>query len=220
MPQTVYHVDPNHSKLRLAVGFSLVAGFMAGFWGVRLLFTVLGVDGSPFLLGIVAGVLLAVGFSMGAERVLRGTWPSGRKLLVTDQTVTLRETSGEETTLHWPGGVDVWAWGFTITSRRAWVPKGWVCAALRLMQGEDMLTVYAFMEPDDARALPGWQAFVELIPRKEADHADPEVYASQEPLRSAEEDRWWVGAEMEPEDFTTFAATVAERAPGWPERGR
>jgi len=70
MPQTVYRVDPNHSNLRLAVGFSLVIGFMAGYFGVRLLFGTLGVGGSPLLLGLLVGALFAVGFSLAAERAL------------------------------------------------------------------------------------------------------------------------------------------------------
>ncbi|HOA24730.1 MAG TPA: hypothetical protein PK801_07910 [Aggregatilineales bacterium] len=218
MPQTVYRVDPNHSNLRLAVGFSLVIGFMAGYFGVRLLFSALGIEGSPLLLGLLVGALFAVGVSLAAERVLRGRWPSGRELIVTDETVTLHEKTGEKTTLRWAEDIRVLAWGFTITSRRAWVPKGWICAALQLAKGDDMVTVYAFMKPEDARELPGWQAFVELIPRKEADRV-PELFAEQEPLRVAEEARWWAGAEMEPDDFRAFAATVAERLPNWPEGG-
>src|SRR5690606_22063751 len=109
MPQTVYRVDPNHSNLRLAVGFSLVIGFMAGYFGVRLLFSAPGIAGSPLLLGRRVGALCAVGVSLAAERVLRGRWPSGRELIVTAETVTLHGKTGEKTTLRWAEDIRVLA---------------------------------------------------------------------------------------------------------------
>lgn len=220
MAVTVYRVDPNHSKLRLMVILSMAAGFLLGVVGVPLLFRVLDVGGFPVLLGIVVGVLLAAGLAWLSERVLRRIWPSGREIRVTGEGITLHDPAGEETTLRWADGLDVTAWGFVIATRRAWVPKGWLTVALRLGDGEDIIVPYAFMEPESARELPGWRSFVELIPRKEADNVDEELFAGQEHLRTAEEERWWLGAEMTPEDFRELAATVAERVADWPEGQR
>ncbi len=217
MAQSVYHVDPNHSRLRLAVMGSMALGFVLGAVGLPLLLRGLEAGGVPVLLGIVLGILLAAVFAAISERVLQRIWPSGRTLAVTDRGVTLREKNGDEIAVEWAGEVDVTAWAFVIATRRAWVPKGWLCTALRLQQGETVVIPYAFIKPDAARDLPSWRAFEELIPRKQAEEVGEAVFAAQEGLRAAEEERWWIGVEMQGEDFAAVVAAVTRHVPGWPE---
>lgn len=218
MSQTVYRVDPNHSSLRLAVMASMALGFLLGAVGLPVLARGLAAGGVPVLIGIVLGIVLAAVFAAISERVLQRVWPSGRTLAVTDQAATLRERDGDEVTVEWASDVDVTAWAFVIATRRAWVPKGWLCVALRLRQGETLLIPYTFMKPEEAGKLPGWRTFEELIPRKQAEEFGEAVFAAQEGLRVAEEERWWVGIEMFPEDFAGVVATVARCVSGWPER--
>lgn len=220
MAQTVYRVDPNHSRLRLAVMASMALGFLLGAVVLPLLTRGLSAGGVPVLLAIVIGIVLAAVFAALAERLLQRVWPSGRTLTVTSEAVVLRDTDGAETVVRWAAGLDVTAWAFIIATRRAWVPKGWLCVALRLRQDETTLILYAFMKPEAARELPGWRRFEELIPRRQREEAGEDVFASQEGLRLAEEERWWVGFEMLPEDFAGVAAAVAQHVPGWSERAR
>ena len=219
MAEHSYRVDPNHSSLRLVVIISMAVALLLGLFGAPALLRGLGVQGAGLLLGAIIGIVLAALAATVSERILRGRWPSGRTLVVSDEAITLHEKT-DSVTLRWDEGINVWAWTFAIAGRRSWVPRGWLCVAMRLMHGDDAITPYAFMPPQRARELEGWNAFVELIPRKEADGLDPALLASQEHLRGAEEERWWIGAEMEPDDFAELVGVVAGRVDHWPERRR
>ena len=212
-----YRVDPNHSGIRLVVLLAIGLGITAGLLGVPALLRRMGLPaGLPLLIGIVAAAVLAAGFSWITEHILRRVWPSGRTLEVGEDRVILHERRGSDISIDWGDGLGVLSWRFRITTRRAWVPRGWYCLAFCLKRESDSITVYTFASPKAAEEVTGWHSFVELIPRKQAPDVGKEVFAGQEHLRAAEEQRWWAGAEMRLEDFEALACRVKANVPDWP----
>lgn len=215
-----FRLDHNHSGVRFALLVAVGLGVAVGLLAVPPLLRALGLSpGVPMLVGVLSAVALAAGFSWLVERALRRIWPSGRTITVDDGQVHLRERSGDDAVVRWNGDVEVLSWCFVVNTRRAWVPRGWYCVALRIKQGDQLIIPYALAKPSLASELPLWEAFEELIPRKRASDFGEEVFASQEHLRDAEEQRWWVGGEMLFDDFAALVRAVYAHAPGWP-RGR
>jgi hypothetical protein len=213
---TVYNLDPNHTGKRFVVIAALVAGFIAGAILVSLLARGVGVIvGLRILLGIVGGGLLGAGLASLVEAFLRERWPSGRTLAVGPDRIVQRGPRGEEIALPW-GEVEVRSWAFVVARHQAWVKKGWYCVALRLSVDEERVSPYTFLSPDQASALPGWDAFAVLIPRKKADDAPEAAFAAQEPLREAEKARWYAGGELDPADFAALVDVVSRRVESWP----
>ncbi len=212
-----YRVDPNHSGIRLAVLLAIGLGIAAGLLGVPALLRQVGLPaGLPLLVGIFAAATLAAGLSWITEHILRRVWPSGRTLEVSKDGVVLHERRGRDISIDWGDGLDVLSWRFRINTRRAWVPKGWYCLAFCLRRESDSITVYTFASPKAAEEVTGWHSFVELIPRRQASDVAEEVFAGQEHLRAAEEQRWWAGAELQFEDFEALTCHVKAYVPGWP----
>ncbi|GEM_PF-595189 len=218
-----FNLDSNHLGIRLTVFVVMIAGFFIGLFVLMPALTrALGLQGilQPFLI-VGGGLGLGFGTSWAAEWLLKRVWPSGRKLEVSAESITLREPSGENTSLVWDKGISVLSWHFVIRQRRAWVPKGWYCVACRLSDGDNVITAYTFTKPAIARAMPQWTAFEELISQKAA-RTDYEVRlaASQEHLRAAEDMRWHAGVEMLPEDFATLVQELDRRLADWPPKAR
>ncbi len=213
----LYPVDRVHSGIRF-VSLALVALAMV----LTLLFVPpllrqAGMGGGiPLVISFFIGVVLGGALSFLAERALPGIWPSGRAIRVSDEGMALAARGEDESAIRWDDPVDVLAWAFAIPTRRAWVPKGWYCVAFRLAQGDERVIPYTFMKADDAKELPGWESFEVLIPRKEGEKDDESgLFAGQEHLRQAEEERWWVGAEVAPEAFEALLAAARARTRGW-----
>lgn len=221
---TIYRVDRNHLGVRMGVLVALLAGFAAGILLLPMLLRLVGLQGWPVSLLTIAGALgSAFGLSWIAENVLGSIWPSGRRLEVGSDRIALSGPEDEAVDIDLSQPVDVWSWCFTISDRRAWVPRGWYCAALRLAQQGKTITPYTFVKPSDAVRLPAWSAFDELISVKLASQPGQEHLAQfldqQEHLRAAEGERWRNGAEMQPQDFAALIRLLQEKAEGWPPRG-
>lgn len=217
MPETSYRVDHNHSGLRLTVLLSIVLGFIGGaFAAPPLVRAWAGADHTSLLVPLFGGTLVAAIMAWAVEKILKRVWPSGREIHLSADSLVLQEPRAADVELTQAKGISVQGWAFAITNRRAWVPKGWYCVALRASEGEGSITAYTFLNPDRAAGLPGWPAsFIQLLSRSELEDA-PDIYESQAPLRSAEEERWWVGAEMLPAEFEALVAWLAARVPHWP----
>ncbi len=224
MLRTVYRVDSNHLGVRLSVLVALVAGFVGGIVGVPALFRLVGVEGPLVTFATLAGALGAgFGVSWLAEAILPRIWPSGRRLEVEGDRLILRGPRGEHTELDLSRPLDVWSWCFVISDRRAWVPRGWYCVALRLAQDGQVILPYTFASPDEAERLPAWEAFEELISERAFARPGQEhltqFYAQQEHLRAAESERWRNGAEIRPGDFAALVDLLAARLDNWPAQG-
>jgi hypothetical protein len=213
---TVYDLDPNHTGKRLVAIAAIVTGFVAGVILIPLLAREAGVMvGLRILAGVGGGVLLGAGLATAVEAFLRERWPSGRTLAVGPDEIVQRDANGAQIALRWDD-VEVLSWAFVVARHQAWVRKGWYCAALQLKVDEKQVSPYAFLSPEQASALPCWDAFTVLIPRKKADDVPEAVFAAQEPLREAEKARWYAGGELRPADFAALVDVVSRRVESWP----
>lgn len=213
---SVFHLDPHHTGKRLVVIAVVAAGLAVGAPLIYLLTQMAGlIIGLRILLGLFGGLLIGAGLATAVEAYLQDRWPSGRTLNVDPDQIIQREPHGEEVALPWPD-VEVRSWTFVVTRDQAWVKKGSYCVALRLSVDEKLISLYAFLSPEEASALPGWDAFTVLIPRKKADEAAEAAFAAQEQLREAEKARWYYGGELSPADFAALVAIVEERVDTWP----
>ncbi len=224
MTRATYHLDSNHLGVRLTVLVAMLVGFFGGIFAIPALLRLLRIQGGGWsLLSILGGLALAFGLSWLVEMLLRRVWRSGRVLEIDAEHITLREPNGQSLHLTCGEPVAVWAWCFVISDRRAWVPRGWYCVALRLAQDDRVIIPYTFVSPNDAKALPSWQVFEELISERLASRPGQEHLAQflgeQEHLRAAESERWLSGAEMQPQDFAALIRVLEARLPNWP-RGR
>lgn len=217
MSKIVYRVDHNHSKLRLTVLISIVLGFIGGaFAAPPLARAISGLEHTSLLIPLIGGAVVATAVAWVVERILKRVWPSGREIHLDGSGLVLQESNAANVELDQAKEIAVKSWSFAITNRRAWVRKGWYCVALRAQEGEGSITAYTFMSPERAAELPGWPGtFTQLLLSKELEDA-PDVYESQAHFRSAEEERWWIGAEMLPADFEGLVSWLAERVLYWP----
>jgi hypothetical protein len=210
-------------SLRLVLVAVVFAGFIIGFIGsIPLVNSVARVPGPYNVIAVpVIASCVALGAGWAAEKLLTARWPSGRTLLVSHQGITLQERSGASTMIVWDQRINILTWHFVIRRGRAWVPKGWYCLACQLKQDEAAVIAYAFVKPEVAQTIPEWKAFEELLARKVSgkdakDHPLSDIGA-QAQLRYAELDRWHIGVEMAPGDFTQFIAELHQRVPaGFP----
>jgi hypothetical protein len=124
----------------------------------------------------------------------------------------LRERSGEGIAIQWDKHINLLTWYFVVRQRRAWVQKGWFCAACRLNQDEKLVVVYSFLKPAVAQGLPQWPRFEELISQKQVPRRGEETQlrklGEQAQLRAAERERWEDGAEMASDDFVALMGAL------------
>ncbi len=221
-----YLLDRNHAGIRFAVVLALILGMLLGL--LVLMPAALGLlrmTGLPELCVSVVGVLaFGLVVSWGVEKYLPNLWPSGNRLEVSDEYLILRQGVRESITLKWRDRINVLSWHFVIRRGRTWVPRGWYCAACRLTQDENVISVYSFMKPEQAEQMPQWRGFELLVSAKQAPRRGEEYLlarvAEQGQLRSAEKDRWDSGVEMQPGDFAEFVGLLAARVPDWPQGPR
>jgi hypothetical protein len=215
---TIVRLDRMHSGIRFFVMLSLIAGIILG-WIIILpsLLDGFGLSGpTTALFSIVGGIGFGLALGWGTEQLLLQIWPSGRSLEMAERSIILHEKSGDTVTLALDQRINVIQWYFVIKGGKAWIPKGWYCVALQLTQNETMISPYAFMKPAQAQELANWDKFEELLSRKTAPKQGQEVllqrYSEQGRLRTAERDRWNIGAEMSPQDMQALIQHLTEYA--------
>jgi hypothetical protein len=170
------------------------------------------------LVVLPAAVATALGVAWLAERALKRFWPSRRALRVDEIGLELSNRGQIEVALGWSGKINVLAWRFTVPPRRGRVQKGWYCMAVRLTQDEQVVTLYAFVPPDEAKALAQFDHFTALVSRKTWEKATPAerlTMGEQTRLYSAEAERWDHGAELTREHFAALVDVMGARIEGW-----
>lgn len=217
--ERVIPVDTEHFKVRLLVPIlTAVAVVAAHLVATRVLDALMGEDASPLCLVLLIDLAVLVGAGMLIERALKRFLPSRRNARLSDERVVLsdeRRSPPDVREIAWDQMVNVNTWYFEI-KRRARVPKGWYCMAVHLLQNDTELIFYAFMSPKDAEALPSYNRFVRLRPRKEAEpHTDLRQAATQRRLLKLEDARWIDGAEIAPDDLRSLLAMIEIRVPEW-----
>lgn len=217
--QRVIKIDTEHFLIRLLVPVLTIGTVVVVYIGGLSLLRGLGDEGiSPtcVVLPVALAVLLGGGYVI--ERVLKRLMPSRRSAVMTAEALTVtdaRRSPPDVRRIEWHNTVNVTAWRFRV-ARRSRVPKGWYCMALRLLQDETELYLYAFMSQGEAERAIGYNNFVRLRPRKETQsNTDLSAVAEQRRLLKLEDARWNDGAEVQREDFHALLAMLQRRVPGW-----
>lgn len=203
---TTFPLDPNHLGIRVVVLVSMFLSAVLGFILVPTITDWLGLILIPrfwIALGGAVGAFALIGTQV--ERILRRYWPSGKQLIVTPDTVTLKWSRQAVTTIDRSRPAEHSRWYFVIPRKRGIVNSGWYCASLHMRQEENRIILYTFIPPESAEHLNGWKKFERLYPRP-LDPAGTSTLQTdpQASLREQEAQRWNSGSEMEPTEFARF----------------
>jgi hypothetical protein len=171
------------------------------------------VAGIGTVLLVVAAVVLAQPLAWLGERQLVNRWPSGRTASLQPGQLVWREND-RAITFDLRQTLNYWRWRFVVRRRRGGrVPTGHHCCAIRLAQGDDVASWYAFIAPAAAEALAARYAFYEL--RAPSDKDKPALGGRDAQFLSAENERWESGAELDPADFEALLAHLAAHGPSF-----
>jgi hypothetical protein len=195
--------------VRLGALLLWVAAVAAAYVVLRLVSNLVfgPVAGIGTVLLIVAAVAVAQPLAWLGERQLVARWPSGRSLSLASGSLVWRER-GQSTAFDLRQLLNFMRWRFAVRRRRGGrVPAGHHCFAVRLVQGDNVVSLYAFLAPDAAEALAGRYAFFELRPAGDKDK--PALGGREAQYLSAENDRWESGAELDPADFQALLEHLA-----------
>ena len=169
------------------------------------------VVGIGTLVLIVLAVVAAQPLAYLAERQLMRRWPSGRAMALEPGALVWRERDSA-VRLDLRETVNFWRWRFAIKRRRGGrIPAGHHLFALRLVQGDNVVSVYAFLAPAAAEALAAKCAFYEL--RRPSEQGKLALGGREALFLTAEDARWRTGAELEPADFQALLDHLAAHLP-------
>lgn len=217
----VFPLDQGHVGIRIGVFIALlVGGFVSFIIIMPAILSLFDMFGLPELcITVVGGIAISLGIAVLAEKVLQRVWPSGRWLRLNSGQLTLLDRDTERAVIEWAERVNILSWRITNRKERPWAPKGWHCMACRLLQNEQTIIFYAFVRPADARALPQWMAFEELMSAKTSSQkeeaAQLKQIGEQHQLRAAEKERWDHGVELTASDFAELLTEIHQRIPDW-----
>jgi hypothetical protein len=207
--------DRYHAGVRVA---ALVVWFLA----IAVAYVVVGLivrvvlgpaSGVGVLLIVVAAIVMAQPLAWLAEKQLLVHWPSGRAAELESGQLTWRDR-GQVTRLDLRQKVNYWRWRFAVRRRHGGrVPSNYHCFAIRLVQGDAVVSLYSFLSPAAVEALTARYPFYEL--RRPSDNAKPSLGGRDAMFLAAEHSRWESGAELDPADFEALIAHLAANVPGF-----
>ena len=208
-------VDREHGGIRAVGCAALLIGAVVIY--ALLETTLLNVPVLSLLLALAG----SAGISYVLERYLRGRWPSGRELVVSDDRVALLNKGDTERQVNPQQHVNALAWYFEIT-KTARVKKGWYVVGFALEQDDAYIPAYTFMSPEDFDATDFSHYFTELEADDKRKKKSERKTASgmrraglQRRLYEAELERGLIGAEMTREQFVQYLAYLEKRFSGW-----
>ena len=207
------HADRFHAGVRVAT-LALWLG------SIVVAYVVLGLIAAPIFgplngLGVIllllAAIVAAQPLAWLGEKQLLVHWPSGRAAQLEPSSLVWRDR-GPETRLDLNQKVNYWRWRFHVGKRRKGrVPGNYHCFAVRLLQGDTVVTLYSFLAPNTADALAARIPFYEL--RRPSDTNKTSLGGRDAIFLAAEQTRWEEGAELEPGDFETLVGHLAAYLP-------
>jgi hypothetical protein len=233
IPKVIY-ADQEHSGIRIGVLTILFIGF-------PLAFILLNVRFGNASVGLLAdfsiafaclgALILALGLAAIGERLMKGVWHSGRKVMVEQQGLRAKLADEEEVTIRWSDRATAIRWyfqmsGYPKAGRERRVPNNHYCLACQVRQSGQFLIVYAFMSKKIAEKLLDKSEYVRINPgefykagryrRFRGSLERPEIpshvlLGEQGPYWLAERRRWTEGLELEKEDFVEIVSLVDER---------
>jgi hypothetical protein len=160
------------------------------------------------LVGVVS-VFLAQPLAWQVEKLLTKRWPSGRSAVLVPNGVHWRDKTNE-LKFDLAHQINYWRWRFEVKGRRGGrVPTGHHCFALRLLQGDAELNMYAFVNPTQATALAEKYPFYEL--RRSRERVKVSLGGRDAIFLAAEHARWDTGAELEAADFEALLDHLAKQ---------
>src|SRR5262249_39368842 len=119
-------------------------------------------SGLGVLLLLLAAVVAAQPLAWLGEKQLLAHWPSGRAAQLEPGIMIWRDR-GADIRLDLSQKVNYWRWRFNVGKRRRGrVPGNYHCLAVRLLQGDTVVTLYSFLSPAAAEALAARFTFYEL----------------------------------------------------------
>jgi hypothetical protein len=198
--------DRFHAGVRLAVLAAWVVSVVTVFVVLRLIINAVAgpVAGVGLLVLIIVAVAAAQPLAWLSEKALMRRWPSGRAARLAPGRLTWHD-KGKTSELDLSQKVNYWRWQFEVRQRRSGrVPTGHHCLAVRLVQGENELSLYSFMPPAKAEALAKDYPFYEL--RRPSDKGKQALGGRDAMFLAAEHTRWETGAELDPDDFAALLA--------------
>ena len=207
--------DRFHAGVRLAVLAAWLASVVGVFFLLRAIVNaVLGpVVGVGLLVLIILAVAAAQPLAYLAERVAMQRWPSGRAVQLGPSGLRWQD-KGKTVELDLSQKVNYWRWQFEVRQRRTGrVPTGHYCQAIRLVQTESEITLYAFVPPAKAATIAKDYPFYEL--RRQSDKSAKALGGRDAMFLAAEHTRWESGAELDQNDFQALLAHLDAHLEGF-----
>jgi hypothetical protein len=194
--------DRFHTGARLASMLVWFAAIVAIYrLGLAIINLMIGpVAGLGVILLLIAAVLLAQPVAWLGEREITTRWRSGRAARLLPRTLEWQD-KGTTEHIDLDDPVNFWRWRFVVGNRRGGrVPNGHRCLAIRLVQGETVVSLYAFVAPATADELEARYTFYQLS--RSVVPADKRMLGGRDAIfLAAEHQRADEGAELEPPDF-------------------
>ncbi|MDT8306266.1 MAG: hypothetical protein RRC07_10040 [Anaerolineae bacterium] len=228
----ILNADPEHAGLRLAVLAVLGTSLIAAFFLLRTALESVAPElGAPSILACLGALPLAMVIGAAVEAVLKRTWASGRRLLVSEDELRLQRPESPDVVLNLRQVVNETWWHFALKGyqrggRERRAPDRWHCVAGQLQQEGSRIVVFTFVPPQRVEAWEADTPFYRLHPAEVYDTSmrsrmggpvrpeiPTEVIASESGRTwLAERHRWQQGVELVPDDFELLLAALRERS--------
>ena len=206
-------VDVEHVGVRLGVPLLAVASLVVSLWAWPRFFSAIGQSASWLgLLAMPLALVTTIAVAFAGDRLIKKFWTSGRELELDRRQLVLRKKGQADQAISWDAHVNVLYWRFNVP-RRGRVPKGHFCLAAQLLQDEEMVTIYTFLDPKRTDEISNFDAFVPLSSRSSVkdERASMRVAGQQRRLLQAEDERWRNGAELNAADFAAVWTVLQDR---------
>lgn len=229
-----FHLDPDHTGLRLVVLLSLFVSGGLAFAAIREMLR-LGNGRFPdytFLVSCAGAIPVALVSIWLIEMVLKRIWHSGRRIEIDENGLTYANKAETKLFLPWNDEVETTHWlfglsGFTRVGQERQIPKNWVCLASELTNDAESLIVFTYMSRRESRSLMEAHdalAFGEIDPRlvyetslqskfeppKRPELTDEVLEGENGRYWIAEERRWRNGHELSRTDYKLFAKILSQ----------
>jgi len=209
----VLPADRFHSGVRLATLGLWVLSIVVVYFVLMFIATrIFGSLSGPGFLGVIlVAVVVAQPLAWLGEKQLQVRWPSGRAAELEPGALIWRDR-GPTARLDLGQKVNFWRWRFAIKRRQSGrVPANYHCFAVRLVQGDSVVTLYSFLSPARAEALAAQHPFYEL--RRPNEPGKTALGGRDSIFLAAEHTRWEQGGELDPSDFEALMAHLAASLP-------
>lgn len=219
LPITIL-VDEDHLGVRLLIPLLGFAGIVLAILLTSVIQAMVSELVSGLCITIALAIVLVAVLTQIGERIIKPRWPSDRYVVLSEEGLSLhhrnvRHQSSDKTFL-WADEPFIHNWYWDVNTRKARVQRGWYCMSLRVSSDEAHVTLYTFMSPEDAAAIPRFHAwFVHLLPKAEREQlsgSSPRDAAVQSRYKTLESERWLDGAEVSSENFKLLINVIARHA--------